>query len=248
MRNLCGMRVQEDDEGYYILHIADWAPRDSSAVIRARWPNLSYQTRVWDDPEATSEFDRGVLHPTLTKDLYTLPLEVLIARAIEQIVLADNARLKSGLDELSSRLDEVDKELNELREGLAESQRQLKEQKVDRRTANDELLKLMRENESLKAELSGKSVANYKQSVGFGWGLRQMGQVSYNMGISLPCIASKPNTPTWRSIVTHSPSDLKMARCRWRLVKSSMTPTPPRNDREFCNLRGSRGSECLYCM
>ncbi|RWW16460.1 hypothetical protein GW17_00019660 [Ensete ventricosum] len=37
----------------------------------------------------------------------------------------------------------------------------------------------MRENESLKAELPGRSIANYKQSVGFWWGLRRMGQVSY---------------------------------------------------------------------
>ncbi|RRT65402.1 hypothetical protein B296_00021923, partial [Ensete ventricosum] len=78
---------------------------------------------------------------------------------------ADNAKLKSGLDELSSRLDEADKELNELREGLVESQCQLKEQKVGHRKADDDLLKLMRENESLKVELPGKSVANYKQSV-----------------------------------------------------------------------------------
>ncbi|RRT39038.1 hypothetical protein B296_00056861, partial [Ensete ventricosum] len=55
-------------------------------------------------------------------------------------------------------------------------------QKVDHHKANDELLKLMRENESLKAELPGRSVANYKQSVEFGWGLRRMGQVSYKYG------------------------------------------------------------------
>ncbi|RZS23258.1 hypothetical protein BHM03_00056157 [Ensete ventricosum] len=107
-----------------------------------------------------------------------------LARAKQRVgeLEADNAKLKSGLDELSSRLDEADKELNELWEGLVESQHQLKEKKVDRRKADDELLKLMRENESLKAELPGKSVANYKQSVGFGWGLRRMRQVSYEFG------------------------------------------------------------------
>ncbi|RZR74155.1 hypothetical protein BHM03_00032933 [Ensete ventricosum] len=30
MKDLCGMRVHEDDEGYYILQMADWAPKDSS--------------------------------------------------------------------------------------------------------------------------------------------------------------------------------------------------------------------------
>ncbi|RRT67064.1 hypothetical protein B296_00030774 [Ensete ventricosum] len=87
MRDLCGMRVLEDDEGYYVLQMADWAPRDSSAVMQARWPNLSYQSRVWDDPKAASEFDQGVLHPMLAKDLYTLPSEVLIARAAKHIML-----------------------------------------------------------------------------------------------------------------------------------------------------------------
>ncbi|RWW86008.1 hypothetical protein BHE74_00005273 [Ensete ventricosum] len=135
--------------------------------MRARWPNLSYQTRVWDNPEAASRFDQGVLHPTLAKNLYTLPSEVLIARATKQIALqvdelqADNAKLRSGVDELTGQLEQADKELNELWEGLAESQHQLKEQKADRRKAND---KLMRENEFLKAELPGRSVANYKQS------------------------------------------------------------------------------------
>ncbi|RWW35502.1 hypothetical protein BHE74_00059560, partial [Ensete ventricosum] len=95
---------------------------------------------------------------------------------------ADDAKLKSGLDELSGRLDEADKELNELRESLVESQRQLKEQKADRCKADDELLKLMRENEFVKVELPGKRITDYKQSVGFRWGLRRMGQVSYEYG------------------------------------------------------------------
>ncbi|RWW76744.1 hypothetical protein BHE74_00015144 [Ensete ventricosum] len=151
--------------------------------MRARWPNLSYQARVWDDPEVASEFGWGVLHPILAKNLYTLPSKVLIARATKQIMLghhyqmalldrvhnsgrlvthmgnrasllevelkklkkekdpeqltlarqrvdelqADNAKLRSGVDELTDRLEQADKELNELREGLAESQRQLKE-------------------------------------------------------------------------------------------------------------------------
>ncbi|RZR97419.1 hypothetical protein BHM03_00026598 [Ensete ventricosum] len=37
----------------------------------------------------------------------------------------------------------------------------------------------MRENENLKTELPSKSVADYKQSVGFKWGQQRMGQVSY---------------------------------------------------------------------
>ncbi|RZS07684.1 hypothetical protein BHM03_00038555 [Ensete ventricosum] len=110
------------------------------------------------------------------------PEQLALARQRVDELEADNAKMKSELDESRGRLDEADKELNKLREGLVESQRQLKEQKADRRKADDELLKLMRENESLKAELSGKSISDYKQSVGFGWGLRRIGQVSYKYG------------------------------------------------------------------
>ncbi|RRT38481.1 hypothetical protein B296_00047926 [Ensete ventricosum] len=179
MKDLCGMRVRKDDEGYYVLPMADWAPRDLSAEMQARWPNLSYLAKVGDDPEAASEFNWGVLHPTLAKYLYTLPLEILMAQVAKQIALghhyqmalldrvydvghlvthmgnraslleakikkskiegyleqlatarrhvdelqADNAKLRSRLDELTSRLEQADEELNELRAGLAESQR-----------------------------------------------------------------------------------------------------------------------------
>ncbi|RWV77299.1 hypothetical protein GW17_00061889 [Ensete ventricosum] len=92
------------------------------------------------------------------------PEQLAQARQRVDELEVDNAKLQLGLDELSGRLDEADKELNELQEGLVESQHQLKEQKADRRKADDELLKLMRENESLKAELSGKSIIDYKQS------------------------------------------------------------------------------------
>ncbi|RZS17201.1 hypothetical protein BHM03_00049331 [Ensete ventricosum] len=44
-------------------------------------------------PIGTLEFDRGVLHPTLAKNLYTLPLEVLIVRAAKQIVLGHHYQM-----------------------------------------------------------------------------------------------------------------------------------------------------------
>ncbi|RRT39881.1 hypothetical protein B296_00056713 [Ensete ventricosum] len=40
--DLCAMRVREDDEGYYVLQMVDWASKDLSATIQARWPNLTY--------------------------------------------------------------------------------------------------------------------------------------------------------------------------------------------------------------
>ncbi|RWW04689.1 hypothetical protein GW17_00032074, partial [Ensete ventricosum] len=87
MKDLCGTRVCMDDEGYYVLQMAYWTPKDPAAAMRARWSNLSYTAKVWDDSQVASKFGRGVLHPTLAKDLYTLPSEILMAQATKQIAL-----------------------------------------------------------------------------------------------------------------------------------------------------------------
>ncbi|RZR82487.1 hypothetical protein BHM03_00008929 [Ensete ventricosum] len=92
---------------------------------------------------------------------------------------ADNAKLKSKLEEPARQSEQADKELNELLEDLAETQRLIKEQNVDRHKADDELLSLMKETETLKAKRPSKSITDYKQSVGFEWGLRWIGQVSH---------------------------------------------------------------------
>ncbi|RWW41127.1 hypothetical protein BHE74_00053406, partial [Ensete ventricosum] len=52
-----------------------------------------YLVKVWDDPEAALEFDRGVLHPTLAKDLYTLPSEILMAQVAKQITLGHHYQM-----------------------------------------------------------------------------------------------------------------------------------------------------------
>ncbi|RZR93395.1 hypothetical protein BHM03_00021885, partial [Ensete ventricosum] len=68
----------------------------------------------------------------------------------------------------------------------------------------------MRENEFLKAKLPGKSVANYKQSVRFGWGLRRMGQVSYEYGYQVALAhfqARYPNLEVNNDLFTEQPED-----------------------------------------
>ncbi|RWW41509.1 hypothetical protein BHE74_00053012 [Ensete ventricosum] len=122
---------------------------------------------TYHDSDAASKFDRGVLHPTLAKDLYTLLSKVLIARAAKQIVLMallDRVH-DSGLlvTHMGNRASLLKVELEKLR-----SERDPKQLALARQ-----------ENKSLKAELQGKSISDYKQSVGFRWGLRRMGQVSY---------------------------------------------------------------------
>ncbi|RRT46615.1 hypothetical protein B296_00042317 [Ensete ventricosum] len=138
------------------------------------------------------------------------PEQLTLAQQRVDELEADNAKLRSGVDELTSRLEQANKELNKLREGLAESQRQLKEHKADRRKADDKLLKLMRENEFLKAEFPGRSVASYKQSVEFVWELRRMGQVLYEYGyqVAMACFqAQYPDLKVDSDPFTEQPED-----------------------------------------
>ncbi|RZR98383.1 hypothetical protein BHM03_00027721 [Ensete ventricosum] len=53
----------------------------------------------------------------------------------------------------------------------------------------------MKENETLKAEPSSKIIADYKQSVGFRWGLRQMGQLSYEYGYRVALVGFQARYP-----------------------------------------------------
>ncbi|RZR84123.1 hypothetical protein BHM03_00010886 [Ensete ventricosum] len=54
---------------------------------RARWENLRNSSKVWRDHVIAEEFERGLLHPQLARELYTLPSEVLLARATKEMVL-----------------------------------------------------------------------------------------------------------------------------------------------------------------
>ncbi|RZS05850.1 hypothetical protein BHM03_00036400 [Ensete ventricosum] len=75
-----------------------------------------------------------------------------LAAAQQQVaeLQADNAKIRSELEELARQSNQADKELNELWVDLADSQRQINEQKAYHRKADNNLLKMMRENETLK--------------------------------------------------------------------------------------------------
>ncbi|RWV80393.1 hypothetical protein GW17_00058348 [Ensete ventricosum] len=127
---------------------------------------LKNSTKVWNDSSTAEKFKRGLLHPQLARELYTLPSEVLLARAAEEMVLQELDALKSGgspeavakaeeraseleqelektkreRDEALQRLEASEKELNEVWSNLAKIQRLLKEARVRTRKMDDELL------------------------------------------------------------------------------------------------------------
>ncbi|RWV89329.1 hypothetical protein GW17_00048525, partial [Ensete ventricosum] len=136
-----------------------------------------FKTKVHKDNVGYYTLHMGLLHPQLARELYTLPLEVLLARAAKEMVLLD--ALKSGggpeavakaeeraseleqelektkreRDETLQRLEASEKELTEVRSNLAEIQRLLKKAQVRAQKMDDKLLQSMKALESARPEL-----------------------------------------------------------------------------------------------
>ncbi|RWW38099.1 hypothetical protein BHE74_00056698, partial [Ensete ventricosum] len=60
---------------------------------KARWAGLKNSTKVWNNSSAAEEYGRGLLHPQLARELYTLPSEVLMARATKEMVLGQHFQM-----------------------------------------------------------------------------------------------------------------------------------------------------------
>ncbi|RRT31374.1 hypothetical protein B296_00050482 [Ensete ventricosum] len=67
--------------------MSDLGHQDPEKEIKARWKGLKNSMKVWNSSSAAEEFERGLLHPQLVRELYTLPSEVLMARAAKEMVL-----------------------------------------------------------------------------------------------------------------------------------------------------------------
>ncbi|RWW63128.1 hypothetical protein BHE74_00029716 [Ensete ventricosum] len=159
--------------------------------MKATWKGLKNSTKVWNNSSAAEEFERGLLHPQLARELYTLPSEVLMARAAKEMVLVEEraSELREELEKTKRERDEEllrreasEKELHEVRSHLGDAQRLLKEKRVRARKMDDELLQAVKDLESARAELPRQSVVQYKESLGFKEGLNRMGRVTYEYG------------------------------------------------------------------
>ncbi|RZR71010.1 hypothetical protein BHM03_00002872 [Ensete ventricosum] len=150
---------------------------DEGGASPARWRGLKNSTKVWNDSLAAEEFERGILHPQLVRELYTLPLSPSCQG--------------DGFDEVLQRLEASKKELSEVRSNLVEIQRLLKEAQVRARKMDDELLQVVKALENARAELPRQVVDRYKESADFKEGLKRMGRVTYKYGYRvvgpLPC-------------------------------------------------------------
>ncbi|RRT45518.1 hypothetical protein B296_00042455 [Ensete ventricosum] len=73
MKDLFNTKVEKDDIGYYTLLMYDLGHQDPEKEMKARWKGLKNSTKVWNNSSAAEEFERGLLHPQLEWELYTLP-------------------------------------------------------------------------------------------------------------------------------------------------------------------------------
>ncbi|RRT36062.1 hypothetical protein B296_00045094 [Ensete ventricosum] len=211
MKDLFKTNVHKGDAGYYALLMSDSGHQDPEKELKVRWKGLKNSMKVWNNSSAAEEFERGLLHPQLARELYTLPLKVLMARAAKEMVL----QLQEELDPLKSRggaeavaeveerapelweeLEKIkrekaeellrreakEKELQEVRGHLGDAQQLLREARTRARRMDDELLQAVKDLESARTELPGQSIAQYKGSLGFKEGLKRIGQ-GLNMGI-----------------------------------------------------------------
>ncbi|RZS25387.1 hypothetical protein BHM03_00058578, partial [Ensete ventricosum] len=167
MKDLFKTKVHKGDAGYYALLMSDLGHQDPEKEMKARWKGLKNSTKVWNNSSTAEEFKRGLLHPQLTRELYTLPSKVLMAQAAKEMILSqhfqmalfdrvhDAGRLITFMDyrdkQLQEELDalkskggpeavvEAEERASELREELEKSKRERGEELLRREASEKEL-------------------------------------------------------------------------------------------------------------
>ncbi|RRT40721.1 hypothetical protein B296_00037304, partial [Ensete ventricosum] len=109
MEDLFKTKVHKDDAEYYTLHMSDLGYQDPDKEMKARWRGLKNSTKIWNDSLATEEFGRGLLHPQLARELYTLPSERALFDRIH-----DGGQLITFMD---YRISNLQQELDALKSG-----------------------------------------------------------------------------------------------------------------------------------
>ncbi|RRT69508.1 hypothetical protein B296_00037318 [Ensete ventricosum] len=175
MKNLCETLVRKDDEGYYALYMSDLALQDPDKEMRARRSGSRLIMFM------------GYRITNLQQEIDALksgggPEAVVAAEERATELEKELETIKHERDEALQQLETSVKELNEARGDLSEARRELKEARVKVYRTNDDLLKSVKELESVQVELSRRAIDDYKGSTGFKEDLKRMGRVSYEYG------------------------------------------------------------------
>ncbi|THU55849.1 hypothetical protein C4D60_Mb11t10970 [Musa balbisiana] len=87
MNDLCGIRAG-DDEPLWSLVMGELPSGEATDPLVARWEGLSRGDKVWAGGDPSAAFLRGVLHPDMARDLYTLPSEKLLSKSAKSLTLS----------------------------------------------------------------------------------------------------------------------------------------------------------------
>ncbi|CAL9114803.1 unnamed protein product [Musa acuminata var. zebrina] len=83
---LCCIFSWPEDGQFQAQLMADLPIGEPGAPYTARWSTLKANNCPWGDGEIAQEFVRGVLHPSLAKDLYCSDSEVLVERVAKSLI------------------------------------------------------------------------------------------------------------------------------------------------------------------
>ncbi|RWW70344.1 hypothetical protein BHE74_00021975 [Ensete ventricosum] len=90
--DLCRVRVHSQNEPYLAQEIADLPKTSREGLLEARWATLTPRSKVWADRANAQLFHRGVLYPSLAKEIYTTPSKTLLVD--ELFLIIDELRAK----------------------------------------------------------------------------------------------------------------------------------------------------------
>ncbi|RZR93103.1 hypothetical protein BHM03_00021530, partial [Ensete ventricosum] len=242
MKDLFKTKVHKGDAGYYALLMSDLGHQDPEKEMKARWKGLKNSMKVWNNSSAAKEFERGLLHPQLARELYMLPSESQHFQMTFFDRVHDAGRLITFMD---YRIKQLQEELNalksnrgpeavakaeerasELQEELEKTKRERGEELLRREASEKELHKAL---ESARAELPRQSVVQYKKSLGFKEGLKRMGRVTYEYGYRVALArfrAQHPDTKVEEDPFTIHPEDDLVPMERQQAFDDSIPPEP----------------------
>ncbi|RRT34519.1 hypothetical protein B296_00036661, partial [Ensete ventricosum] len=230
MKDLFKTKIEKDDAGYYTLLMSDLGYQDPEKEMKARWKGLKNSTKVWNNSSAAEEFERGLLHPQLARELYTLPSEAVAkadGRASE--LQEELEKTRRERDETLRRHEASEKELHKVQSNLDEAHWLLKEARVRARKMNDELLQSMKALESARAELPRQTVVQYIESLGLQEGLKRMSQVTYEYGYQVALArfhARHPDAEVEEDPFTIHPED-DLVSMEWQQTFDDSVPPEP---------------------
>lgn len=92
MWNMCCAKDRAKDEQFSTIEMANLPEATGDAPMEPHWASLTAGSRVWDDEPNALEYCRGALCPTLAKEIYRAPFEVMVDASAKNLALVSVKR------------------------------------------------------------------------------------------------------------------------------------------------------------